>query len=226
LLLFFDKRDFSTQLRFDSRIYLYRDSSIGFKLYEMYAIKGGPSLQPVLGNWSEETGISISSPFMWERRTNLFGIELRNAALSYAFFVSLEYNEEGKITGASGYFTDILSILGQKFNFTFVTITSADGKWGAPEADGSWNGLIGMLTRDEADVVTCGPTQTMERSAVSDMSIPLLPDIGKRFHHRQRLSLVIRLQIKAPITRAAKVVRQVCVATKFCCLQLIAEAVR
>jgi hypothetical protein len=75
-------------------------------------------------------------------------------------------------------------------------------------------------------VVTCGPTQTMERSAVSDMSIPLLPDIGKRFHHRRRLSLVIRLQIKAPITRAAKVVRQVCVATKFCCLQLIAEAVR
>jgi hypothetical protein len=47
---FFDKRDFSTQLRFDSRIYLYRDSSIGFKLYEMYAIKGSPLVQPVLGN--------------------------------------------------------------------------------------------------------------------------------------------------------------------------------
>jgi hypothetical protein len=60
----------------------------------------------------------------------------------------LEHDTEGKVIGATGYFTNILSILGEKYNYTFVTVTPDDGKWGAPEDNATWNGLIGMLIRD------------------------------------------------------------------------------
>jgi hypothetical protein len=72
---------------------------------------------------------------------------------------------------------DILDVLGQKFNFTYVNVAPKDRNWGGLQSDGSWNGLIEMLMKGEADLVPCGLTQTMERSMVTDMSIATLNDI-------------------------------------------------
>jgi hypothetical protein len=130
-----------------------------------------------MGSWTEEWGITVSSPFIWERRTNFFGIKLRNIVLPFTFIYIPVYDDEGNIGSISGFFNDILTILGQQHNFTFTSSSPADGKWGAIEPDGNWNGMIGMLTQDEGDLVTCGPTQTLEISLVSDMSVPLLPDM-------------------------------------------------
>jgi hypothetical protein len=177
-LPYFEKDELNFQLRFDTKIYLYENLGGGFRMYETYAIQKRPPVLKVLGNWTVEKGMSIYYPFIWERRTDMFGIELTNAVVSFSVFVRLEYYDNGRVSGASGFFIDILSILGGKSNYTFTTATSPDGKWGAPNPDGTWNGLIGMLVRGEADVVTCGPSMTLERSAVSDMSIPMLPDIG------------------------------------------------
>jgi hypothetical protein len=59
----------------------------------------------------------------------------------------------------SGLALTILSLMGKKFNFTHVNVSPKDGKWGAANADGTWNGKVGMLTREEVDVVPCGLTQ-------------------------------------------------------------------
>jgi hypothetical protein len=165
------------KLRFDSNIYIYQDFDQGLQLYETYAVKDKPPVQLHIGSWTEEWGITVSSRFIWERRTNLFGINLRNIVLPFSFISIPVYDNENNIVSISGFFIDILTILGQKHNFTFTSSSPADKKWGAIEADGSWNGMIGMLTRDEGDLVTSGPTQTLERSLVSDMSVPLLPDM-------------------------------------------------
>jgi hypothetical protein len=146
-------------------------------LFETYAVKDKPPVQLHMGSWKEEWEITVSSPFIWERRTNLFGINLRNIVLPFSFISIPVYDDEGNIVSISGFFIDILTIFGQKHNFTFTSSSPADRKWGGIEAGGSWNGMIGMLMQDEGDLVTCGPTQTLERSLVSDMSVPLLPDM-------------------------------------------------
>jgi hypothetical protein len=174
---FWEETKVDIKLRFDSKIYIYQDFDRGLQLYETYAVKDKPPVQLHMGSWTEEWGITVSSPFIWERRTNLFGIDLRNIVLPFSFTSIPVYDDEGNIVSISGFFIDILTILGQKHNFTFTSSSPADGKWGAIEPDGSWNGMIGMLTRDEGDLVTCGPTQTLERSLVTDMSVPLLPDM-------------------------------------------------
>jgi hypothetical protein len=71
---------------------------------------------------------------------------------------------------------NILSLLAKQFNFTFVNISPKDRAWGAQDDDGNWNGLIRMLIDREADVVPCGLTQTVERSEVTDMSIPMIDE--------------------------------------------------
>jgi hypothetical protein len=46
--------------------------------------------------------------------------------------------------------------------------------WGSDMLNGSWNGLIGMLTRHEVDVATANTIVTPERFAVVDFLAPLL----------------------------------------------------
>jgi hypothetical protein len=46
--------------------------------------------------------------------------------------------------------------------------------WGSDMLNGSWNGLIGMLTRHEVNVVTTNIIVTPERVAVVDFLAPLL----------------------------------------------------
>ena len=38
-------------------------------------------------------------------------------------------------------------------NFTAPLSLSVDGKFGGKNKDGTWNGMVGMLTRNETDVV-------------------------------------------------------------------------
>ncbi|KAI0233282.1 Glutamate receptor ionotropic, delta-2 [Lamellibrachia satsuma] len=47
-----------------------------------------------------------------------------------------------------------------------------DGKWGAPEADGSWNGMVGMVKRGEADWGLGKFTVTDIRDTVVDYTSP------------------------------------------------------
>ena len=45
-------------------------------------------------------------------------------------------------------FLEIASIL----NFTYTAINPPDGQYGAINDDGTWNGMVGELARDNADV--------------------------------------------------------------------------
>jgi ABC-type amino acid transport substrate-binding protein len=46
--------------------------------------------------------------------------------------------------------------------------------WGSGTLNGSWNGLIGMLTKHEVDAATANLIVTPERVAVVDFLAPLL----------------------------------------------------
>ena len=45
--------------------------------------------------------------------------------------------------------------------------------------NGTWNGMVGMLLRNETDVVVAGLTYTMGRFAAIDYTVPVFPRYDK-----------------------------------------------
>ena len=64
---------------------------------------------------------------------------------------------------------DILEWLALHLNFTYSLVLPADGEWGS-EVNGSWNGLVGLMERREADMVVAPLTNTWMRQQVMDFS--------------------------------------------------------
>lgn len=77
VLPFFETDMLGIPLRFDTKLYMYKEFGIGYTLYETYSVIQKPPVQRVIGNWTVMTGISMPSAFIWERRTDLFGITLK-----------------------------------------------------------------------------------------------------------------------------------------------------
>ena len=71
-----------------------------------------------------------------------------------------------------------LNILSASLNFTLNLTASIDNKWGGVDANGNWNGMIGMVVRSEVDLATASLTRTMERDAVTSFSITLLDEFS------------------------------------------------
>jgi hypothetical protein len=64
-----------------------------------------------------------------------------------------------------------------QLNFTAVLSISIDGKFGGPETNGTWNGMMGMLLTDQTDLVTSPLSQTLARSLEVDFTNPLEREI-------------------------------------------------
>ena len=170
--------DFSAlRLRLDSRFYCFEESGNGFDLYEIYSIKDGKQITGLMGNWTAEHGLSHIEPRIWQRRSNLMGTILRHALLPWSTFNNLEPDGNGGIVNTGGVFAETMEQLEKRLNFSQVILKPEDGKAGGLEPDGkTWNGLVGMLIRDEADISAAGLTQYFERDQVVDFTIPLVKE--------------------------------------------------
>ena len=94
------------------------------------------------------------------------------AILSSAYEIYPGYcmwNETANII--SGHDSDIAIALATALNFTFTSKRSPDKKFGGKGADGNYNGLLGVLSRAEADFCSCSMMNTAERSLDFEMSI-------------------------------------------------------
>ncbi|XP_078584743.1 glutamate receptor ionotropic, delta-2-like [Branchiostoma floridae x Branchiostoma japonicum] len=67
-----------------------------------------------------------------------------------------------------GFSIDVIKELSKTLNFSFVVYGVADQKYGAPRADGTWNGMIGDVVNKQADVAIAAMTITKEREKVVD----------------------------------------------------------
>ena len=50
---------------------------------------------------------------------------------------------------------------------------SIDGGWGSQNEDGSWNGMVGMITRGESEIAVSDFFITADRHDFVDFSIPI-----------------------------------------------------
>lgn len=107
-------------LRLDSRLFTFchqdNDKSKS-SIFEYYAIKKGPLINQKVGHWTATNGLRILEPNMWERRSNLRGIELVNIMLEWAPF-----NIEGSNNTWNGILADLASILSNATNFKVLNI--------------------------------------------------------------------------------------------------------
>jgi ABC-type amino acid transport substrate-binding protein len=79
--------------------------------------------------------------------------------------------QEGKIEGIIG---DLWhGILEKSLNFTTIISTPPDDEWGSCNENGSWNGMVGGLLENRADVILASLYNTLSRSRVIDYSVTL-----------------------------------------------------
>ena len=63
----------------------------------------------------------------------------------YLEVIKPKYENETIIRNARGYNIDLLNIFAKRLNFTYDLFASPDGKYGAMNKDGTWNGMIGYV---------------------------------------------------------------------------------
>ena len=170
-------RGMNLELQFNTRLFCFAQGASGILLTELYAIKG-MRFSNIIGTWNKTQGINVQIPNIWERRTDLDGVTIRATSIDTTvsrlhFF---RYDESNSIIGGGGFFIEPLYYLALKLNFTMKFLPSIDGTFGSKSADGTWKtGMIGMLVKDQADLITAPVTCNLERATTAiTCSFPLM----------------------------------------------------
>ncbi|XP_076373248.1 glutamate receptor ionotropic, delta-1-like [Tachypleus tridentatus] len=82
----------------------------------------------------------------------------------------------GERTGSRGILPEVLNVFKQAYGFSYRLLEPYDGQWGKELDNGTWNGMIGMVMRQEVDVAASSITMTDEREAVIDFTIPFFQE--------------------------------------------------
>ena len=160
------------KLRLDSNIIFYAENDGGnFELYDIFAVKGGPSIELELGNWTHDNGMRLlNTKNRWERRTNLKQSTFINCMANNPGWAEFIRDKNGWIIGSKGYIPNMLFYITDMLNLTNVVI---EAPWEMKLlANGSWTSTIGLLQRREADVITSGIGVNLQRSYAIDHPIP------------------------------------------------------
>ena len=120
---------------------------------------------------------------MWQRRDNLHGAIVRATCVKYPILTPVfYYDSDGNILSGKGFMMDLLQMLERNVNMTASISFSIDGQFGGKTKNGSFNGMVGMLTRNETDVVVTSLTYTRERNQVIDYTKPIFPKDSVTLH--------------------------------------------
>ncbi|ESO08945.1 hypothetical protein HELRODRAFT_74189 [Helobdella robusta] len=134
-----------------------------------------------IGYWTEASGVIIdkhNGTSRVDHGANASYIVTTVMESPYLMLKRKLVGDEGKaITGNDrydGFCADLAIFLSQIVNFTYVLQEVKDKKYGAELPDGSWNGMIGELIREEADLAIAPLTISSVRERVVDFSKPFM----------------------------------------------------
>ena len=148
------------ELDLDDEIYLAITSNNNqqyhiMNIWELYKI--GNKLSPLLfnkvGQLNENNILEWTRVPLWKRRQNLQGHKLKLTTMPEAPFITSisEPDNDGKVE-VNGMFKDLLDLISDTLNITYILKPPADKKWGQDDGNGNWNGMIGLLQKEEADI--------------------------------------------------------------------------
>ena len=167
------------KLRLDSNIIFYEDlGTTKYHLFDIFAVKGGLPRRLKLGNWDLLSGIKLERGVnRWDRRTDLTGALFVNSLTNNAHYARIvRKNDIGEIVQSGGLLQSMLGIIfAQKLRMTIRHVKIPDERWQMLE-NGSWTGGLGILQRNEADIVSVLMGMGAQRCSVIDCSAPTLRD--------------------------------------------------
>ncbi|KAL0269927.1 UNVERIFIED_CONTAM: hypothetical protein PYX00_007508 [Menopon gallinae] len=159
----------SLYLPFNSNFIAVYTNGYVVSLDQMYRVSMSHPLRTVkMAEWTPKEGLTFPNGFTpyWQRY-NLEGKVFRVSAIdNWPLAILSEDNSVG------GYFGKIWLDLEERLNFTTIYVPSKDfsiGVWNGKR----WNGLIGMIMRNEIDFAISEITMTPERLSAVDFLKPL-----------------------------------------------------
>ncbi|XP_046632509.1 glutamate receptor ionotropic, kainate glr-3-like isoform X2 [Daphnia pulicaria] len=105
----------------------------------------------------------------WHRQVN--GKHLKLTSLERPPFVVFERDFNGVITGHKGYCYEIIHAVQKFYNFTYEVVFPADKTFGKELSNGSWDGMIGDILEQNADIGLGPFSVTHSRYKVVDFSV-------------------------------------------------------
>nr|CAH0107788.1 unnamed protein product [Daphnia galeata] len=104
-------------------------------------------------------------------RQQFNGNKLRLASLEQRPPFVIFERSNGTITGFKGYCYEIIHALQKIYNFTYEVEQPSDNTYGTEMPNGSWNGMIGMITEHVVDIGVGPFSVTHSRSKAIDFSV-------------------------------------------------------
>ena len=105
----------------------------------------------------------------------------------YSFTVIGDYNTSKDQTSYTGLAFDVLNYVTTKYNITYEVLPEKNQLWGTKSDNGSWNGIVGMVTRGDVDMGVNDFTITSDRAEAVDFSSWFVSD---------ELTLLLRQPVK------------------------------
>ncbi len=167
-LVFRNQVDFPDTLRLDSHFYtIQQDKTHLNEIREWYRIHGD-LFSNLIGSWKHNLGLYLTKESKWTRRMDFHGHTLM-ATTNIWNPISFQDKRHDKFTGLV---PELVQTIGRAANFTVKWVVPADENYGSLLENGTWDGLVGMLHRDKADVAAAGLAVTFQRNNVVDFSVP------------------------------------------------------
>ncbi|XP_018318730.2 glutamate receptor 1 [Agrilus planipennis] len=146
-----------------------------------------------VAKWSDQTGFTPivakyirPTHFVQKNRTYIVTTIVEEP------YIMLKKPEAGEILIGNdrfeGYCKDLADLIAKRIGINYELRIVKDGKYGSENSDvkGGWDGMVGELVRQEADIAIASMTITSERERVIDFSKPFM-------------SLGISIMIKKPV---------------------------
>ena len=159
----------------DSNFYLFEVKNDLVVIQEVFTKASYLTLSSkIWGIWTRNTGLIYNEAFVYQRRKDLTGVNIRIGALPYDPVTKLTLIKGTNHTYLQdGIYGDIWKALQRVLNFSTTVYQEPNGLWSKFNNDGTWEGLSGMLQRKEVDFIT-NMAITKDRARYFDSSLPCL----------------------------------------------------
>ncbi|PNF31410.1 hypothetical protein B7P43_G04078 [Cryptotermes secundus] len=161
-------------IRFDVQFLVVQLADIKMQLFEVYRVAPDTPLRVQL--FGTRDGPLHSPAHVYHRRRSLGGYVMKTASLNTIFHRESDVFQNSYLVSVNndiigGFYGKVWAVLERHLNFKSTVSVPATGLWGSKDDNGAWNGVVGMVTRREAEVGVSDVTMTSDRVGVLSYSM-------------------------------------------------------
>ncbi|KAK7507703.1 hypothetical protein BaRGS_00001638 [Batillaria attramentaria] len=136
-----------------------------------------PNIFRHFGRATLRVGAWEAPPFL-RRVSSEVGVEYKGFCVDLLDEIASVLNFTNEGTPPAQWKITCVSLAPRSFRDSYVFVEPGDGQYGAPDGNGSWNGMVGMMLKGELDMAIGPFTITPGRKSVIDFTVPFMEDGG------------------------------------------------